>query len=41
MILITLTEYAKDRVTARGSPSGTATTKTVTPIIRWRTNSPA
>lgn len=31
---ITLTEYAKDKVTARGSPSGTATTKTVTPIIK-------
>ena len=32
--LLTLTEYANDNVTARGRPSGTATTNTVTPIIK-------
>ena len=32
-INVTLTEYAKERVTARGRPSGTATTNTVTPMM--------
>lgn len=31
---LTLTEYASEMVTARGRPSGTATTKTVTPIMK-------
>ena len=31
--IIFFTEYAKERVTARGRPSGTATTKTVTPMM--------
>jgi hypothetical protein len=30
----TFTEYANDNVTASGSPSGTATTRTVTPIMK-------
>lgn len=29
-----MTEYASDIVTAKGSPSGTATTTTVIPIIK-------
>lgn len=29
-----MTEYAREIVTARGSPSGTATTTTVIPIIK-------
>lgn len=33
-IKLTFTEYASDSVTASGSPSGTATTNTVTPIIK-------
>ena len=32
-IHVTLTEYAKESVTARGRPSGTATTSTVTPMM--------
>lgn len=34
---LTLTEYASDKVTANGKPSGTATTRTVTPIIKYLT----
>ena len=37
MKIPTLTEYAKESVTARGRPSGTATTSTVTPMIKWLT----
>lgn len=33
MKTVTLTEYAKESVTARGRPSGTATTNTVTPMM--------
>lgn len=34
----TLTEYARDIVTAKGKPSGTATTSTVIPVIIIVTN---
>ena len=32
----TLTAYAKEMVTANGKPSGTATTNTVIPVIKYR-----
>ena len=35
----TFTEYARESVTANGSPSGTATTNTVTPMIKYFTSS--
>lgn len=37
--LHTFTEYARESVTANGSPSGTATTNTVTPMIKYFTSS--
>ncbi len=37
--IIFLTEYAREIVTARGKPSGMATTSTVTPVIRKLTSS--
>jgi len=35
---LTRTEYARANVTASGSPSGTATTRTVTPMMKYLTN---
>ena len=37
----TFTEYANESVTASGRPSGTATTNTVTPMMKNLTNSSA